>query len=331
MEVTILGCGTWGSAVAQLLADKDVTVTAWQRHKEKATAMTRTRKHPNLADLEFNENIVFTNDLKDALRSGNIIILAIPSHSIRELIRRVESGMKSKSIIVNLAKGIDLNSLMTMSQMIQAETDIGSDRIVSLYGPSHAEEVVRKLPTTLVAACPKKTTSKMIQKLLSSEVLRVYRNKDILGVEIGGSLKNVMAIAAGICDGIGYGDNSKAAILTRGIKETTRLGVIMGAKKSTFAGLSGIGDLLVTALSKHSRNRYVGEEIGRGKSLQDVTEGMDMIAEGVNTCRAIPRIIEKYDIEMPIAKAVHGILFENKDPLEAVNELMTRNLTAEKR
>jgi glycerol-3-phosphate dehydrogenase (NAD(P)+) len=317
--------------VAQVLAEKGLAVTAWQRHKEKAAAMTRTRKHPNLTDLEFNENIVFTSDLNDALKSGDIIVLATPSHSIRELIRRVESGMKDQSIIVNLAKGIDLNSLMTMSQLIQAETDIGSDQIVSLYGPSHAEEVVRKLPTTLVAACPKKTTSKTIQELMSSEVLRVYRNKDILGVEIGGSLKNVMAIAAGICDGIGYGDNSKAAILTRGITEMTRLGVIMGGKKSTFAGLSGIGDLMVTALSKHSRNRYVGEKIGRGKSLQDVTESMDMIAEGVNTCRAVPRIVEKYDIEMPIAEAVHGILFENKDPLAAVKELMTRDLTAEKR
>jgi len=330
-KISLLGCGTWGSAVAQLLAEKGFEVTAWQRNEEKAAEMTRTRKHPNLTDLLFNENIVFTSDLNDPLRSGDIIVLATPSHSIRELIPRVEFGMKAQSIIVNLAKGIDLNSLLTMSQMIQAETDIGSDQIVSLYGPSHAEEVVRKLPTTLVAACPKKTTSKMIQKLLSSEVLRVYRNKDILGVEIGGSLKNVMAIAAGICDGIGYGDNSKAAILTRGIKETTRLGVTMGAKKSTFAGLSGIGDLLVTALSKHSRNRYVGEEIGRGKSLQEITKGMDMVAEGVNTCRSIPRIIEKYDIEMPIAKAVHGILFEKKDPLQAVNELMTRNLTAEKR
>ena len=331
MKVTILGCGTWGSAVAQLLAEKGVTVTAWQRHEDKAVAMARTRKHPHLSDLEFNENIVFTADLNDALKSGDIIVLATPSHSIRELIRRVENGMKDQSIIVNLAKGIDLNSLMTMSQLIQAETDIGSDQIVSLYGPSHAEEVVRKLPTTLVAACPKITTSKTIQELMSSEVLRVYRNKDILGVEIGGSVKNVMAIAAGICDGIGYGDNSKAAILTRGITEMTRLGVIMGAKKSTFAGLSGIGDLLVTALSQHSRNRYLGEEIGRGKSLQEVTEGMDMIAEGVNTCRAVPRIVEKYDIEMPIAEAVYGILFENKDPLAAVKELMTRDLTAEKR
>ena len=330
-KISLLGCGTWGSAVAQLLAEKGLTVNAWQRDEDKASKMARTRKHPNLTDLVFNEKIVFTSDLKDTLKNADIIILATPSHSIRELIPGVEFGMKAQSIIVNLSKGIDLDTLMTMSQLIQVESNIGSEQIVSLYGPSHAEEVVRKLPTTLVAACPKNTTSKTIQELLSTDVLRVYRNKDILGVEIGGSLKNVMAIAAGICDGIGYGDNSKAAILTRGITEMTRLGLIMGAKKSTFSGLSGIGDLLVTALSKHSRNRYVGEEIGRGRSLQDVTDNMNMIAEGGNTCRAIPRIIEKYNIEMPIANSVYGILFENKNPLEAVKELMTLDLTAEKR
>ena len=329
-KISLLGCGTWGSAVAQLLAEKGLTVNAWQRDEDKAAKMARTLKHPNLTDLVFNEKIVFTSDLKDTLKNADIIILATPSHSIRELIPGVEFVMKAQSIIVNLAKGIDLDTLMTMSQLIQVESNIGSDQIVSLYGPSHAEEVVLKLPTTLVAACPKNTTSKTIQELLSTDVLRVYRNKDILGVEIGGSLKNVMAIAAGICDGIGYGDNSKAAILTRGITEMSRLGLVMGAKKSTFSGLSGIGDLLVTALSKHSRNRYVGEEIGRGRSLREVTDNMDMIAEGVNTCRAIPRIIEKYDIEMPIANSVYGILFENKIPLEAVKELMTRDLTAEK-
>ena len=330
-KISLLGCGTWGSAVAQLLAEKGLKVTAWQRDEAKATKMARTRKPPNLAGLVFNEKIVFPSDLKNTLKNADIIILATPSHSIRELIPGVEFGMKAQSIIVNLAKGIDLDTLMTMSQLIQVESNIGSDQIVSLYGPSHAEEVVRKLPTTLVAACPKNTTSKTIQELLSTDVLRVYRNKDILGVEIGGSLKNVMAIAAGICDGIGYGDNSKAAILTRGITEMTRLGLVMGAKKSTFSGLSGIGDLLVTALSKHSRNRYVGEEIGRGRALREVTDNMDMIAEGVNTCRAIPHIIEKYDIEMPIANSVYSILFENKTPLEAVKELMSRDLPAEKR
>ena len=216
-----------------------------------------------------------------------------------------------------------------MSQVIRAESGINNEQIVSLYGPSHAEEVVKKLPTTLVAGCTKKKTSKLIQELMSSESLRIYRNDDILGVEIGGSLKNVMAIAAGICDGIGYGDNSKAAILTRGINEMTRLGVRMGANEATFSGLSGIGDLLVTALSKHSRNRFVGEEIGRGKSLEQVTKNMDMVAEGINTCKAIPSLVEKYEIEMPISNSINNILFKKKDPLKVVKELMTRELVSE--
>ena len=326
-----MGCGTWGCAVAQLLAEKGLAVTTWQRHKSKAMLMTETRKHPHLPDLTFEKDIIFTTDLQEALQAGEIIFLATPSHSIKGLAHSIGKSIRDHCIIVNLAKGIDLDTLMTMSQVIRAEIDIDSSQIVSLYGPSHAEEVVRKLPTTLVAASTSDATAAMVQELMSSEVLRVYRNEDILGVEIGGSLKNVMAIAAGICDGIGYGDNSKAAILTRSIEEMTRLGVKMGSKKSTFAGLSGIGDLLVTAFSKHSRNRYVGEEIGRGKTLQEVIEGMDMIAEGVNTCQAVPRFLDKYNIEMPIAKAVHSILFENENPLKKVKELMTRDLTAEKR
>ena len=330
-KISLLGCGTWGSAIAQLLSEKGLDVTAWQRHKNKADSMTETRKHPNLPNLTFKKDIMFTADLQEALHDGEIIFLATPSHSIKGLASSISKSIRDHCVIVNLAKGIDLDTLMTMSQVIRAETSIDSSQIVSLYGPSHAEEVVRNLPTTLVAASTSDVTTAMVQELMSSEALRVYRNEDIIGVEIGGSLKNVMAIAAGICDGIGYGDNSKAAILTRSIEEMTRLGVKMGAKKSTFAGLSGIGDLLVTALSQHSRNRYVGEEIGSGKSLKEVMDNMDMIAEGVNTCCAIPRIIERYNIEMPIANSVYGILFENKDPLEAVKELMTRNLTAEKR
>jgi len=216
-----------------------------------------------------------------------------------------------------------------MSQVIHAESGLKEDQIVSLYGPSHAEEVVRKLPTTLVAGCVERNTSTLIQELMSSEYLRIYRNNDILGVEIGGSLKNIMAIAAGVCDGIGYGDNSKAAILTRGIKEITKLGLKMGANESTFYGLSGIGDLLVTALSKHSRNRFVGEKIGRGESLDNVTENMKMVAEGVNTCKAIPDLVDKYEIEMPISQSIHDILFNKKDPLKVVKELMTRKLGPE--
>ena len=329
MNVSVLGCGTWGSAVAQALADKGIAVTAWQRYENKSLEMESSRRHPILTDFEFNSNIIFTANFNNAIEFGDIIILAVPSHAVRDVILQAKKELTKDTIIVNLAKGIENNTLMTMSQVIHAESGLKEDQIVSLYGPSHAEEVVRKLPTTLVAGCVERNTSTLIQELMSSEYLRIYRNNDILGVEIGGSLKNIMAIAAGVCDGIGYGDNSKAAILTRGIKEMTKLGLKMGANESTFYGLSGIGDLLVTALSKHSRNRFVGEKIGRGESLDNVTENMKMVAEGVNTCKAIPDLVDKYEIEMPISQSIHDILFNKKDPLKVVKELMTRKLGPE--
>ena len=329
MNVSVLGCGTWGSAVAQALSDKGIAVTAWQRYENKSLEMESSRRHPILTDFEFNSNIIFTANFNNAIEFGDIIILAVPSHAVRDVISQAKKELTKDTIIVNLAKGIEHDTLMTMSQVILAESGLKEDQIVSLYGPSHAEEVVRKLPTTLVAGCVEKNTSTLIQELMSSEYLRIYRNNDILGVEIGGSLKNIMAIAAGVCDGIGYGDNSKAAILTRGIKEMTKLGLKMGANESTFSGLSGIGDLLVTALSKHSRNRFVGEKIGRGESLDNVTENMKMVAEGVNTCKAIPDLVDKYEIEMPISQSIHDILFNKKDPLKVVKELMTRKLGPE--
>jgi len=329
MNVSVLGCGTWGSAVAQALADKGIAITAWQRYENKSLEMESSRRHPILTDFEFNSNIIFTANINNAIEFGDIIILAVPSHAVRDVISQAKKELTKDTIIVNLAKGIENDTLMTMSQVIYAESGLKENQIVSLYGPSHAEEVIRKLPTTLVAGCVEKNTSTLIQELMSSEYLRIYRNDDILGVEIGGSLKNIMAIAAGVCDGIGYGDNSKAAILTRGIKEMTKLGIKMGANESTFSGLSGIGDLLVTALSKHSRNRFVGEKIGRGESLDKVTENMKMVAEGVNTCKAIPDLVDKYEIEMPISQSIHDILFNKKDPLKVVKELMSRKLGPE--
>ena len=329
MKVSVLGCGTWGSAVAQALADNGVEVTAWQRYKNKSLEMESTRRHPILKDIEFNSNILFTSDFDNAIVSGNIIILAVPSDAVREVILQASDKLTENSIIVNLAKGIENNTLMTMSQVIHIESGLKANQIVSLYGPSHAEEVVKKLPTTLVAGCVEDNTSILIQELMSSEFLRIYTNDDILGVEIGGSLKNIMAIAAGVCDGIGYGDNSKAAILTRGMNEMTKLGLIMGANESTFFGLSGIGDLLVTALSKHSRNRFVGEKIGKGESLDSIMGSMKMVAEGINTCKAIPHLVKKYKIEMPISESIHDILFNKKDPLKVVKELMTRKLGPE--
>jgi len=329
MKVSVLGCGTWGSAVAQALADNGVEVTAWQRYENKSLEMESTRRHPILKDIEFNSNILFTSDFDNAIVSGNIIILAVPSDAVREVILQASDKLTENSIIVNLAKGIENNTLMTMSQVIHIESGLKENQIVSLYGPSHAEEVVKKLPTTLVAGCVENNTSILIQELMSSDFLRIYTNDDILGVEIGGSLKNIMAIAAGVCDGIGYGDNSKAAILTRGMNEMTKLGLIMGANESTFFGLSGIGDLLVTALSKHSRNRFVGEKIGKGESLDSIMGSMKMVAEGINTCKAIPDLVKKYKIEMPISESIHDILFNKKDPLKVVKELMTRKLGPE--
>jgi len=329
MNVSVLGCGTWGSAVAQALADKGIAVTAWQRYENKSLEMESTRRHPILTDFEFNRNITFTANFDDTIAFGEIIILAVPSHVIRDVTSQASKVFTNDTIIVNLAKGIENDTLMTMSQVIHAESGLKEGQIVSLYGPSHAEEVVRKLPTTLVAGCVDKNTSSLIQELISSEYLRIYRNDDILGVEIGGSLKNIMAIAAGVCDGIGYGDNSKAAILTRGMNEMTKLGLKMGANKSTFSGLSGIGDLLVTALSNHSRNRFVGEKIGKGESLERVTDNMKMVAEGINTCKAIPDLVDKYEIEMPISQSIYDILFNKKDPLKVVKELMTRKLGSE--
>ncbi len=329
MKVSVLGCGTWGSAVAQALADNGVEVTAWQRYENKSLEMESTRRHPILKDIEFNSNILFTSDFDNAIVSGHIIILAVPSDAVREVILQASDKLTENSIIVNLAKGIENNTLMTMSQVIHIESGLKANQIVSLYGPSHAEEVVKKLPTTLVAGCVENNTSILIQELMSSDFLRIYTNDDILGVEIGGSLKNIMAIAAGVCDGIGYGDNSKAAILTRGMNEMTKLGLIMGANESTFFGLSGIGDLLVTALSKHSRNRFVGEKIGKGESLDNIMGSMKMVAEGINTCKAIPDLVKKYKIEMPISESIHDILFNKKDPLKVVKELMTRKLGPE--
>jgi len=329
MNVSVLGCGTWGSAVAQALADKGIAVTAWQRYENKSLEMESTRRHPILTDFEFNRNITFTANFDETIAFGKIIIFAVPSHVIRDVTSQASKIFTNDTIIVNLAKGIENDTLMTMSQVIHSESGLNEDQIVSLYGPSHAEEVVRKIPTTLVAGCVDKNASTLIQELMSSEYLRIYRNDDILGVEIGGSLKNIMAIAAGVCDGIGYGDNSKAAILTRGMNEMTKLGLKMGANKSTFSGLSGIGDLLVTALSNHSRNRFVGEKIGEGQSLEKVTDNMKMVAEGINTCKAIPDLVDKYDIEMPISQSIYDILFNKKDPLKVVKELMTRKLGPE--
>ena len=329
IKISVLGTGSWGSAIGDLLNQNGHEVIMWQRDAEKVKAMEVDRKHPFFVDLTFSDEVKFTTDLDSAIKGSQLLVVAVPSHSVRELVSRAVEFIEDNVIIVNITKGLELDTLLTMSSVISEETVGKNVSIVSLYGPSHAEEVVRKIPTTLVAASTEENASKRVQYIFSSRVLRVYTNSDILGLELGGSIKNVIAIAAGICDGIGFGDNTKAAILTRGIAEMTRLGVALGAQEKTFAGLSGIGDLFVTCSSKHSRNRYVGEEIGKGRKIDEILSEMKMVAEGVKTAKSVFQLCQKHNVDMPISCAVYNVLYNNKDPLESVSELMNRDLISE--
>jgi glycerol-3-phosphate dehydrogenase (NAD(P)+) len=329
IKISVLGTGSWGSAIGDLLNQNGHEVIMWQRDAEKVKAMEVDRKHPFFVDLTFSDEVKFTTDLDSAIKGSQLLVVAVPSHSVRELVSRAVEFIEDNVIIVNITKGLELDTLLTMSSVISEETVGKNVSIVSLYGPSHAEEVVRKIPTTLVAASTEENASKKVQYIFSSRVLRVYTNSDILGLELGGSIKNVIAIAAGICDGIGFGDNTKAAILTRGIAEMTRLGVALGAQEKTFAGLSGIGDLFVTCSSKHSRNRYVGEEIGKGRKIDEILSEMKMVAEGVKTAKSVFQLCQKHNVDMPISCAVYNVLYNNKDPLESVSELMNRDLRSE--
>ncbi len=330
MKITVLGFGSWGGTMAQHLTALNHKVIGWHKFPEEVEEMQKTLQHILIPQLQISKELKLTTDLESALKDAEIVVVATPSHIVRSIIGEAVKYIKDDVIIVNLAKGVEIDSLQTMSQVIAEAGKINADRIVTLYGPSHAEEVAMGMPTTLVAACVNTKTAKVVQQEFSSEKLRIYTNKDILGVELAGSLKNVIAIAAGICDGIGYGDNTKAALITRGLTEMTRLGVEMGAKPETFFGLSGIGDLMATCLSKHSRNRYVGEELGKGRKLSTILDEMKMVAEGVKTARSVVQLRDKYNVPMPIASAMESVLFHGADPKDKVKELMTRDLKKEK-
>ena len=328
-HISLLGCGTWGSTLAQVLGRNGHSVTAWHYKMDVVDDMIRSRMHPNISDFEFHSNIIFKKEIQTCIEGSNCIVVAVPSHGVRNIIEKSSSFFTNKVILVNVAKGIENGSLSTMSEVIKESSNLDSGQIVSLYGPSHAEEVIKGNPTAMVSASSDKSSAEYVQTIFSSDTLRIYTNNDIKGVELGGSLKNVIAIAAGICDGIGFGDNSKAALMTRGIAEITRLGVAMGVNSDTFSGLSGIGDLIVTCLSIHSRNRYVGEEIGKGKTLVSILDKMDMVAEGIRTTQSVYDLSKKYQVEMPISEGVYQILFNEKNPKEIVSELMTRDLKLE--
>ena len=330
-SITLFGAGSWGTALAAHLANQDRDVILWARREEAVAQMQQTRHNPTyLPEVQVPESVHLTSDLEEAAEATSLWAIAVPSQNLRSIAVRLTPHVRRGITVVSLAKGIENDTLQTMSQVLDEElSGVSTQKIGVLYGPSHAEEVARNHPTTVVAAAPTEPRAEWIQDAFMTERLRVYVNTDVRGVEIGGSAKNVLAIAAGISDGVGYGENAKAALVTRGLAEIRRLGIAMGASPKTFAGLTGIGDVVVTCMSNHSRNRYLGEQIGRGKSLDDIQSDMDMVAEGVRTTQSVRNLAHKHEVEMPITEAVHAILFEGERPQEMVDELMTRSAKRE--
>ena len=331
MKVSVLGAGGWGTTLAVLLHYNGHNVTLWEYKKSYAKELSKRRENKiYLPGIIIPDEIKITSDLEESTSDKNLIVLAVPSQFLRKVVEKIDYHSIKDTILVSVSKGIEKETLMTMSQMMKdVHHRLSKEQIGVLSGPSHAEEVSKRIPTAVVAASIEKETSQTIQTVFMNSFFRVYKSTDILGVELGGAFKNVIAIGAGIIDGAGFGDNTKAAIMTRGVAEISRLGLVMGARPETFAGLSGMGDLIVTCMSKHSRNRYVGEQIGRGKKLKEVLKSMEMVAEGVETTKSVNQLAARYKVETPIANEVYQILFEDKDPIKATTDLMTRDMKFE--
>lgn len=322
-KIGVIGAGSWGTANAWLLANHGHQITMWA-HKE-ATVESLQKHRENISKLpgvKLPENIQITADLEEAIKGQDILVIAVPSIAVRQTAKLMKEYVIKDQIIVNLAKGIEEKTLMTMSQIIEEE--IPQARVTVMSGPSHAEEVGRGLPTTCVIGAANKELAEYLQDVFMSPVFRVYASPDILGIELGAALKNVIALAAGIADGLGYGDNTKAALITRGIAEISRLGTAMGAQFETFNGLSGIGDLIVTCSSMHSRNRKAGYLMGKGYSMEAAMKEVKMVVEGVYSAKAAYALSEKYQVELPIITKVNQVLFDGLKPADAVNELMLR-------
>lgn len=327
-NVGVIGAGSWGTALSALLYENGHQVTVWSIDEEEIRMLQEEREHKTkLPGVKLPEDMIFTGNLETTVVGKDFLVLAVPSPFTRATAKKMAPYVAEKQIIVDVAKGIEESTLKTLSQQIEEE--IPQADVAVLSGPSHAEEVGRKLPTTCVIGAKSKETAEYLQKMFISKVFRVYTSPDILGIELGGSLKNVIALAAGTADGLGYGDNTKAALITRGIAEIARLGVKMGGKIETFTGLTGIGDLIVTCASVHSRNRKAGYLIGQGKSMQEAMDEVKMVVEGVYSAKAAKALAEKYDVSMPIVTEVNAVLFDGKDPAEAVNDLMQRELRSE--
>ncbi|HIX24576.1 MAG TPA: NAD(P)H-dependent glycerol-3-phosphate dehydrogenase [Candidatus Lachnoclostridium avicola] len=322
-KVGVIGAGSWGIALSFLLHNNGHEVTVWSALPEEIRELREKREHHTLPGLILPEDMVFTEDLETAMKDQDLLVTAVPSVYVRGTAEKMRPFLRKGQIVVNVAKGIEEKTLNTLSQVLEEELP-GAD-VAVLSGPSHAEEVSRGLPTTCVAGARSRKTAEYVQSLFMSEVFRVYTSPDVLGIELGGALKNVIALAAGIADGLGYGDNTKAALITRGIAEIARLGTAMGGKFETFCGLSGIGDLIVTCASMHSRNRRAGILIGKGYTMEEAMKEVQMVVEGVYSAKAALALARKYYMAMPIIEQVNQVLFEGKPASEAVKELMLRD------
>ena len=326
-KVSILGGGTWAIGIALLLDKNGHEVTVWSAVEKEINMLSQTHTHNQLPGVVIPESISYTLDDEKALLDADLVVMAVASSFTRSTSKRLSKYVKENQIIVTVAKGIEENTLMTQTQIVLDE--IPQAKVAVLSGPSHAEEVSKFMPTTVVVGCEDEEIAKFIQNIFMRDVFRVYTSDDVLGIEIGGSIKNVIALAAGISDGMGGGDNAKAAIITRGIAEMSRLGAAMGCKPETFSGLTGIGDLIVTCASMHSRNRRAGILIGQGKSMQEAMDEVQMVVEGVYSAKAANALAKKYDVEMPIVEQVVLVLFENKDVNVAFYDLMNRDRKSE--
>ena len=322
-RIAILGDGGWGTTLAILLAHQGYSVTLWGVFPGYINTMQKSRRNPKfLPGVKIPPQVEITSDLKSAVLAKEIVVLAIPSQYTRAILKKIAGKFAANTIFLSVTKGIEISSSKRISEIIRLE--LGGVKLAVLSGPTIAAEVARGIPTAAVVASANRQIRKTIQAVFSTKMFRVYTNPDVIGVELGGSLKNVIAIACGVSDGLGFGTNTKAAILTRGLAEISRLGKAMGAKLETFSGISGLGDLVTTCISKQSRNRKVGELIGKGKSLKEICRHMQMVAEGVPTAKSAYALSLKYKVDMPIIKEVYQLLYKNKSPRQAVNDLMTR-------
>jgi glycerol-3-phosphate dehydrogenase (NAD(P)+) len=331
MKIAVIGAGSWGTATAGLLGKQGNEVALWALEPEVAAGINAEHRNPvYLKDLVLPETVVATNDMAEALAGADVAVLVVVSHAMREVMERAKGNVGPGTIIVSQTKGVENGTMMRMSEVV--EDVLGHEvrpRLAVLSGPNHAEEVAREIPSATVIAAYESNVAKRLQEIYMAPYFRVYTNPDIIGVEIAGATKNVVALAAGMSDGLGFGDNSKASLLTRGLAEATRLGVALGARPTTFSGLAGVGDMVVTCFSRHSRNRLVGERLAKGQTVQEIYDDIHMIAEGVQTSHALNDLSKKMGVVMPITHHVYEVLYEGRQPAEIVPALMARSAREE--